>query len=472
MREFELLIQGGLVVTDTGSTRCDVGVADGRILALAEKLANGRQIIDANGLLVLPGGIDSHVHIAQPSGASINADDFHSGTMSAAFGGTTTILPFALQQRDQSLLEAVQDYHQKATGRSFVDYSFHPIVTNASETVINRDLPGLIRDGYRSVKVFMTYEHVKLSELELLKVMDVAREQDGLVMVHCENDGAIRYAIEKLEEEGKIAPQFHAASHPAIAEVEAVNRVITFAEWLNVPVMVVHVSTRGAMESIRRARQRGLKVFGETCPQYLLFTAKDLERPNLEGTKYIFSPPPRDKKTQEACWEGLSTDVLSVFSSDHCPFRFEGKGGKQTPPVFKGFRFVPNGIPGVETRLPLLFSEGVGKGRITLNQFVALSSTNHAKIYGLYPQKGTIAVGADADLALWNPEREVTISQSVLHHGCDYTPYEGLKVKGWPMTTILRGQVIVRDGKLEAKSGTGIYLKQNPPKRTAIGIGL
>src|SRR5258708_5647819 len=461
MREFELVIQGGLVVADTGTTRCDVGVPDGRIVALAEKLDNGRQIIDASGLLVLPGGIDSHVHVAQPSGASIIADDFYSGTMSAAFGGTTTILPFALQQRDQSLLEAVQDYHQTAAGRSFVDYSFHPIITNASATVINQELPGLIRDGYRSIKVFMTYENLKLSEFDVLKVMHVAREQGGIVMVHCENDGAICYANEKLEQEGKTAPQFHAALHPAIAEVEAVNRIVVFSEWFSVSVMIVHVSTRGAMESIRRARQRGLKVYGETCPQYLLLTAKELERPGLEGTKYIFSPPPRDEASRDACWEGLSTDVLSVFSSDHCPFRFEGKGGKQTPPVFKGFRAVPNGIPGVETRLPLLFSDGVGRGRITLHQFVALSSTNHAKIYGLYPQKGAIAVGADADLALWDPEREVTISQSVLHHGCDYTPYEGLKVKGWPITTILRGQVIVRDGKLQAQPGTGIYQKQN-----------
>ena len=362
--------------------------------------------MDASGKLVLPGGIDSHVHFAQPSGAGIvMADDFASGTRSAAFGGNTMVLPFALQQKGESLREVVKAYHAKADGRCYVDVSFHLIIADASDAVLGQELPALVEDGYTSFKVFMTYEGLALSDLEMLNVMAVARETGALVMVHAENYDAIRFLTDRLERAGKTAPHYHATSRPIPVEREATHRAISLAELVDVPIMIVHVSNREAMEEIRRAQQRGLKVYGETCPQYLVLTEQDLEGLNMEGAKYVCSPPPRDKPSQQACWEGLQQHVFSLFSSDHCPFRYDDPQGKLIPKGRTSFRWVPNGIPGVETRLPILFSEGVGKGRISLNDFVAFTATNHAKTYGLYPRKGTIAVGSDADIAIWDPQR-------------------------------------------------------------------
>ena len=305
--------------------------------------------------------------------------------------------------------------------------------------MLGQELPALVADGYTSFKVFMTYQDLALSDMELLEVFSVARETGALVMVHAENYDAIRFLTERLERAGKTAPRFHATSRPIAVEREATHRAISLAELVDVPIMIVHVSNGEAMEQIRWAQQRGLKVFGETCPQYLVLTEKDLDGLNMEGAKYVCSPPPRDAASQKACWLGLETGVFQVFSSDHCPFRYDDPEGKLAPKGRTSFRWVPNGIPGVETRLPILFSEGVVKGRITLNQFVALTATNHAKMYGLHPRKGTIAVGADADIAIWDPERRVRISQALLHHGSDYTPYEGLEVTGWPVTTLVRG---------------------------------
>ena len=261
-----------------------------------------------------------------------------------------------------------------------------------------------------------------------------------------------------MEQAGKTETKYHAASRPIPVEREATHRAISLAEIIDVPIMIVHVSNREAMEEIARAQRRGLKIYGETCPQYLLLTEKDLDGLNMEGAKYVCSPPPRDKESQVACWEGLEHGIFSLFSSDHCPFKYDDPHGKLLPKGKTSFRWVPNGIPGVETRLPILFSKGVSKGRITLNEFVALTSTNHAKTYGLYPKKGTIAVGSDADIALWDPKRAVTISRKMLHGGCDYTPYEGTKVTGWPVSTMLRGKFVVRDGKLAGKAGDGAYV--------------
>ena len=260
--------------------------------------------------------------------------------------------------------------------------------------MLGQELPALVNDGYTSFKVFMTYEGLALSDLEMLNVMAVARETGALVMVHAENYDAIRFLTDRLERAGKTAPHYHATSRPIPVEREATHRAISLAELVDVPIMIVHVSNREAMEEIRRAQQRGLKIYGETCPQYLVLTEKDLEGLNMEGAKYVCSPPPRDKPSQQACWEGMQQGVFSLFSSDHCPFRYDDPQGKLAPKGRTSFRWVPNGIPGVETRLPILFSEGVGKGRITLNEFVALTATNHAKTYGLYPKKGTIAVGS------------------------------------------------------------------------------
>jgi dihydropyrimidinase len=456
---FDTIIRGGTVATASDTFACDVGIAGGKITALGADLGTAKEIVDASGLLVLPGGIDSHVHIAQPSGPGIvMADDFASATRSAAFGGNTMVLPFAMQQKGESLRQVVKDYHALADGQCYVDVSFHLIIADASDAVLGQELPALVHDGYTSFKVFMTYEGLALSDMEMLKVMSVARETGALVMVHAENYDAIRFLTDKLEQAGHTAPKFHGASRPIAVEREATHRAISLAELIDVPIMIVHVSNREAMEEIARARRRGLKIYGETCPQYLVLTEKDMDGLNMEGAKYVCSPPPRDKASQVACWEGLQQGIFSLFSSDHCPFRYDDPQGKLAPKGRTSFRWVPNGIPGVETRLPILFSEGVSKGRISLNDFVALTSTNHAKTYGLYPKKGTIAVGSDADIALWDPKRKETISQSLMHGGCDYTPYEGIAVTGWPVSTMVRGKFVVRDGKLVGKLGGGDYV--------------
>jgi dihydropyrimidinase len=461
MSGLDVVIRGGTIATASDTFQCDVGIRDGRIAVLGHDLGAAREVIDAAGKLVLPGGIDSHVHFAQPSGPDIvMADDFESGTRSAAFGGNTTVLPFCLQERGHSLREAVKSYHRLADGNCYVDVSFHLIISDPTEQVLGQELPALIEDGYTSFKVFMTYEDLALSDREILEVMSVARETGALVMVHAENYDAIRFLTDRLERAAKTAPYYHAISRPMAVEREATHRAITLAELVDVPVMIVHVSNREAMEEIRRAQQKGLKVYGETCPQYLVLTENDLQGLNMEGAKYVCSPPPRDEASQAACWEGIRTGVFSVFSSDHCPFRYDDPQGKLAPKGRTSFRWVPNGIPGVATRLPILFSEGVVKGRIDLNRFVALTSTNHAKTYGLYPRKGTIAVGADADIVIWDPHKRVTITHDLLRDGSDYTPYEGRSVTGWPIVTMVRGRVVVRDGKLVGARGHGAYLQR------------
>jgi dihydropyrimidinase len=459
--QFDTIIRGGTVVTAADTTRCDVGIRAGKVCALGIDLGQAAEVVDASGKLVLPGGIDSHVHVAQPSGPGIvMADDFESGTRSAAFGGNTMVLPFAMQQKGESLREVVKQYHTKADGNCYIDVSFHLIIADATESVLGQELPALVEDGYTSFKVFMTYEGMALSDLELLNVMAVARETGALVMVHAENYDAIRFLTDRLERAGKTAPQYHATSRPIPVEREATHRAISLAELVDVPVVIVHVSNGEAMEEIRRAQQRGLKVYGETCPQYLVLTEKDLEGLNMEGARYVCSPPPRDHASQKACWQGLQQHVFTLFSSDHCPFRYDDTQGKLTPKGRTSFRWVPNGIPGVEARLPILFSEGVQKGRISLNDFVAFTATNHAKTYGLYPKKGTIAVGSDADIAIWDVERKVTISQSLMHHGSDYTPYEGFEVIGWPVSTMVRGKFVVRDGALVGEKTHGCYVSR------------
>ena len=462
MAEFDLAVRGGTVVTAADVVRCDIGIRDGRIAMLADRVSEAREIIDASDLLVMPGGIDSHVHLAQYAYGAQMADDFETGSRSAIAGGNTTVIPFALQPRGASLRESVMEYHKLADGKCHVDYGFHLIVTDPSPSVLGQELPALVQDGYTSFKVFMTYDDMVLNDRQLLEVFECARRERALVMVHCEGYDAIKFMTERLEAAGKTAPYYHAVSRPQIVEREATHRAISHAELLDVPIMIVHVSGRKSMEQIRWAQQRGLNVYGETCPQYISLTAEDLKGINMDpsGGKYVCSPPPRDRESWAAIWEGITQGVFKLFSSDHCPYYYEGSGGKLNPKARTSFRWVPNGIPGVETRLPILFSEGVVKGRITLEQFVALTSTNHAKMYGLYPRKGSIAVGADADLVLWDPKRRETIRQAILHHGSDYTPWEGFEVVGWPIKTILKGRVAFDQGRVTGAPGDGKFLSR------------
>jgi dihydropyrimidinase len=458
-----MIVRGGKVLTGDATVECDIGIRGGRITALGEDLGKADQVVDAKGRIVLPGGIDSHVHLAQPSGPDIvMADDFESGTRSAAFGGNTTVLTFCMQEKGQSLRAAVSAYHAKAERQCYTDYGFHLIVADPTPQVLGQELPALILDGFPSFKVFMTYEGLALTDEQILKVMTVAGETGALVMVHAENYDIIRFLTDRHEREGKTAPHFHASSRPIPVEREATHRALALAEVMGVPVVIVHVSNGEALEEIKRARARGVKVTAETCPQYLVLTAKDLEGLNMEGAKYVCSPPPRDEASQIACWDGLIQGDFDLFSSDHCPFRYNDEHGKLTPKGRTSFRWVPNGIPGVETRLPILFSEGVMKKRISLAQFAALTATNHAKTYGLYPRKGTIAVGFDADLALWDPSLTRKISHDDLHDGSDYTPYEGIEVTGWPVTTILRGNIVVENRKLVAEKGVAEFLARPP----------
>jgi dihydropyrimidinase len=465
MAEFELVVRGGTVASAAESVVADVGVRGGRIVALGARLGPGAREIDARGRLVLPGGIDSHCHVDQMSSMGLpTADDFESGTRSAMCGGTTTIIPFAAQHRGQSLREVVKAYHAKAEGKASIDYAFHLIVSDPTEQALGQELPALIRDGYTSFKVYMTYDALRLSDRQMLDVLALARREGAMVMVHAENHDVIAWLSERLAAAGRTAPSSHAIAHHPIAEREATGRAIALAELLDVPVLIVHVSGREAIDEIRRARARGLRVYGETCPQYLFLTADDLGAPGDEGAKCMCSPPPRDKANQQAVWEALRADVFEVFSSDHAPYRFDGPRGKQAGLRAGGFRKVPNGVPGLELRLPLLFSAGVGTGAITLEQFVALTATNHAKLYGLWPRKGAIAVGADADLCVWDPALKRTVTQAKLHDAMDYTPYEGIEVTGWPVVVVSRGEVVSEGMEPTAKPGRGLFLPCGKPE--------
>ncbi len=463
MAEFDLAIRGGTVVTAADTIRCDIGIRGGKIVQLSENIRASAKDIDASGLMVLPGGIDSHVHLDQNSGPGIRmADGFESGTRAAAAGGTTTVLAFAKQEKGTSLRECVTAYHEKAEGKALIDYGFHLIVSDPTPSVLNQELPALFGDGCTSFKVFMTYDDLVLNDRQLLEVFTVARREQALVMVHAEGYDTIKFLTEKLEAEGKTAPYYHAVSRPQLVEREATHRAISHAELIDVPIVIVHVSGREPMEQIRWARARGLKVYAETCPQYISLTADDLKGASMDitGGKYVCSPPPRDHDSWAAIWEGLKDGTFQTFSSDHCPFFYDSPEGKLNPKGRTSFRYVPNGIPGIETRMQILWSEGVAKGRITANEFVALTATNHAKLYGLYPKKGTIAVGSDADIVLWDANRKEVIRQEILHHGADYTPWEGFAVTGWPVMTIARGKVIVEDGTVLGQPGDGAFLRR------------
>ena len=455
---FDLAIRGGTVVTASQSFVGDVGIKDGRVAALGSNLGAAVRDIDAHDRLVLPGGVDSHCHVEQESSMGVMcADDFYSGTVSAAFGGTTTIIPFAAQHRGQSLREVVKTYHARATPKAVIDYAFHLIVSDPTEQVLGQELPALIRDGYTSFKVYMTYEKLKLSDAQMLDVLALARREGALVMVHAENHDMIQWLAKRLMEQNLGAPRFHAVAHARLAEKEATYRAAALAELVDVPLLIVHVSAGEAIEVIREAQARGLRLYGETCPQYLFLTADDIDKPGLEGAKFCCSPPPRDAAAQAAVWQGLRDGVFQVFSSDHAPYRYD-ESGKLPKGSKTTFKEMANGVPGLELRLPLLFSEGVGKKRLTLSQFVALTAENHAKMYGLYPRKGTIAVGSDADIAIWDPEREVTVTASMLHDRVGYTPYEGSHIKGWPVMVLSRGRVVIENGALRVEAGSGEFM--------------
>jgi dihydropyrimidinase len=461
---FDLVVRHARVATAADTFDCDIGIRGGRIAQLGEGLPAGVREIDAAGRVVTPGGVDAHCHLDQPMEAPARmADGFDSGTRSAACGGTTTVIPFAAQAKGQSLRTAVLDYHARAEGRSHVDYAFHLIVSDPTPKVLNEELPSLIAEGYTSFKIYMTYDDLKLDDGQILDVLDVARQHGAMAMVHAENADCIEWLTRRLEASGRTAPRFHAHARPMLVEREATHRAISLSQLVDVPILIVHVSGRDAVEQIRWARGQGLQVYAETCPQYLFLTAEDLGiDDSYHGARCVCSPPPRDKGNQEVIWNGLADGLFTIFSSDHAPFRYDDPHGKKPGGEEVAFRHIPNGIPGLETRMPLLYSEGVLGGRISLNRFVELTATNPAKAYGLHPRKGTIAVGADADLVIWD-EGERVIRNADLHHDVDYTPYEGMRLQAWPGITLSRGEVVWDGTTFAGRAGRGKFLRCGPP---------
>jgi len=467
----DLVVRNARVATASDTFEADIGIKQGRIVLLGAGLPAGAREIDAAGRVVTPGGVDAHCHLDQPMPAPLRmADDFDSGTRAAACGGTTTVIPFAAQAKGQSLRAAVADYHHRAEGRAHVDYAFHLIVSDPTPTVLTQELPALIAEGYTSFKIYMTYDDLKLDDGQILDVLAVAREHGAMAMVHAENADCIEWLTKQLEAAGRTAPRFHAHARPMLVEREATHRAIALAELVDVPILIVHVSGREAVEQIRWARAQGLQVYAETCPQYLFLTAADLGIDDAyAGARCVCSPPPRDKSNQEVIWNGLADGLFNVFSSDHAPFNYDSPQGKKPGGEEVAFRHIPNGIPGIETRMPLLYSEGVLGGRITLEKFVELTATQPAKAYGLHPRKGTIAIGSDADLVVWD-EREFTLRNERLHHAVDHTPYEGMTLRAWPGITIVGAEVVWDGGRFHSRAGRGRFLKCGAPSLRALGV--
>jgi len=461
MSQYDLVIRGGTVATAEKTFLADLAIDGGKIVRLGKDL-KGKRILDASGKLVMPGGVDSHCHVEQLSSTGkMCADDFYSATVAAAFGGTTTIIPFAAQHRGNSIVAVVDDYAKRAAEKAVIDYAFHLIIADPTKKALDEELPLMVKRGITSFKVYMTYELLRLDDEQMLDVLAAADRERSLVMVHAENHEMIRWLTRKLLERGHGAPKFHMTAHHPIAEAEATNRAVALSRLLDVPLLIVHVSGREAVQTIRAAQTLGARVFAETCPQYLLLKADDADRPGLEGAKWCCSPPPRDEASQEAVWQGLKDGTFQVLSSDHAPYRFD-ESGKLPKGDKTTFKDMANGVPGLQVRLPLLFSEGVGKKRISLEEFVALTATNHARMYGL-SEKGRLEPGADADIAIWDPEKRVTLSAAMMKDNVGYTPYEGMTVRGWPTTVLLRGRVVVENDQLMAERGSGRFVPRATP---------
>jgi len=451
------VVKNGTVITAEGTVSADIGIEGEKIVALGTNL-DGGQTIDADGLYVFPGFLDAHVHLQMAVGDIMTGDDFASGTIAAACGGTTTVIDFTENCRGDDLGDGVRRRRAQADGHVAVDYALHLTLADASEGTLAH-LAALSKEGYTSAKLYTTYEGVRLQDREFLILLAAARDCGVLPMVHTENDHAIAYLTDLLLRQGHTAPKFHPASRPALVEAEAANRVAVLAQLVGAPLYIAHLTCQETLERAEAARQRGQRVYAETCPQYLLLSQDDYERPGFEGAKFVLSPPLRDKANWDVLWSALADGKLQAVSTDHCPWSY------RTQKVLgrDSFAQIPNGAPGIETRIPLLFSEGVIQGRLSLERFVEVCATGPARLFGLYPRKGTIAVGADADLVLYDPTRRVTLSYQQLHQQVDYCPYEGLAVQGYPHLVMLRGQVIVQGGRFIGHAGQGQFIPRQAP---------
>jgi dihydropyrimidinase len=455
---FDTIIRNGSVVTATDTYVADVAITNGKIAAVGANLPtqNATEILDASNKLVMPGGIDVHTHLDMPFGGTTSADDFETGTRAAAFGGTTTLIDFAIQYKGQPLRQAFDTWMSKASSKAVCDYAFHCIVTDISGGQL-AEMNDLVHEGVTSFKLFMAYPGIfMLDDGSIFKALQTTAKNGGMVCMHAENGSAIDVIVQQALAEGKKAPKYHALTRPTTAEAEATGRAIALAEMAGAPIYIVHLSCNEALEKVREARDRGLPVYAETCPQYLYLSIENFDAPGFEGAKYVFTPPLREKWHQEKLWNGLKCDHLQVVSTDHCPFCFK----EQKELGRDDFTKIPNGGPGVEHRMSLIYSGGVASGRFSANRFVELVSTTPAKLFGLYPRKGTIAAGSDADLVIFDPERKHTISAKTHHMRVDYSMFEGIQVTGMPEVVLSRGKVVVQRDKFLGRAGQGEFLRR------------
>ena len=452
-----LLIKGGTVVTASDQYTGDVFVDGEKIAAIGSSLTmTADRVIDAADKYVLPGGIDVHTHLDMPFGGTTSADDFESGTIAAAYGGTTSIVDFAIQYKGQTLHHAWETWMKKADGKAAIDYGFHMIITELSDQV-EQEMDALVRQGVTSFKLFMAYPGVfMLDDASIFRALLRSGRNGGTICMHAENGGVIDVLVKKALAEGKTAPKYHALTRPARAEAEATHRAIALAEMADVPIYIVHLSAAEALEMVTEARDRGLPAYAETCPQYLFLSYDNYEEPGFEGAKYVMSPPLRSKDTQDRLWRGLAFNDLQAISTDHCPFCMK----EQKVLGQDDFSKIPNGAPGIETRMSLVYDGGVRQGRISINRFVELTSTSPAKIFGLFPRKGTIAPGSDADIVVFDPKRKARLSAKTHHMKVDYNPYEGREVTGVTDTVISRGRVVIDGGRFVGRAGSGAFLRR------------
>jgi len=453
-----LLIQNGTVVTADKTFPADILVEGETIKEIRAGIppAPGHATLDAAGMLLLPGGIDAHTHLDMPFGGTTSSDDFETGTRAAAIGGTTSIVDFAIQGRGTHMRDALDTWMKKAQNKACIDYGLHMIVTDLGGAGLE-DMDEMVREGVASFKLFMAYPNVLMvDDATIFKALKQTSKNGALICMHAENGSVIDVIVQQALAEAKTASVYHALTRPTIAEAEAVNRAIALAEIAHAPVYIVHLSSEAALNQVREARSRGVPAFAETCPQYLLLSIDEMNRPGFEGAKYVFTPPLREKENLPKLWDGLQDDNLQVVSTDHCPFCFEDQKilGKDD------FTKIPNGGPGIENRLQLLHHHGVNEGKLSLNRFVEIVSTAPAKIFGMYPKKGTLAPGSDADIVVWDPKAEHLISAKTHNMRVDYSMFEGFRVRGNARQVFSRGELIVENGKYRGKAGRGAYLRR------------
>ncbi|OGU66502.1 MAG: dihydropyrimidinase [Stygiobacter sp. RIFOXYC12_FULL_38_8] len=453
-----LLIKNGRIITAEQDYIADIFIEKDKITTIGLSLnINADKVIDAKGKYVIPGGIDVHTHLDMPFGGTTSSDDFETGTIGAAFGGTTSLIDFAIQPKGKSMREGLDIWHKKAEGKATIDYSFHMIITDLPDERIS-EMDDMVAEGVTSFKLFLAYPNVLMvDDATIYKALKQTAKNGGLVCMHAENGMVIDDIVKETVAKGNLSPLYHALSRPAAAEGESTNRAIALAEMAGTPIYIVHLTCNDALEKVVNARDKGLPAYAETCPQYLYLSLEDISKPEFEGAKYVFSPPVREKWNQEKLWGALQKNDLQVVSTDHCPFNFKG----QKELGRENFTKIPNGGPGLENRLHLMYQGGVNEKRFSLNRWVELTSTNPAKIFGMYPRKGTIAPGSDADIVIWDPEKELVISAKTHHMRVDYSMFEGKKVKGDADIVISRGEVIVENKKFLGRAGRGNFVKRN-----------